>query len=593
MSTKNKNLFYQLYSTPNDITNSGFSCSSAIDENDTSFDISGDKAVITDSNGNKLAEIDLKPIHSEGLTEYKSETKVLAPYSSYMIQGSEYGETYGTYFFKIPQQITKFDNYNSYINAEFDIKYIYNFEVYNIHISTYHYRKCPCDFICLIQQMLDKIQCHVSVSIHCENGSEYIVFQGQSEGYFFEVRNLALFPIKPTDSNCDGTDGNYYDSPFIGANIDTDFIQDMLVEYQPRTWEEINYEKDYGQKQNDKDVYSIDCGVYKEMLKIASIVNTDFSKFCDMIDALKLFSVCFDERGNIIDHDKFEELAARYEWVYDIFFDKSSELSKYSIFDLLEMFDGIRLYVFENQVPKCFFIEADDELSVPYIKYPYGAMRGLVVVPDFPSSDEFESSVIYLNHVPSHINMPMPFDPKQLEEHIGKFDYSSLPTNLCIWTKAEVHINDIDKNEKHQFEVNPKYHLSDFGVNGEIRETLNDRTAQAMDFKQFLELQFTRNQPINGKKKPFDISKGEPMWIEGKDLEHMNIYHPQHQNVKVGLYGYMKYLNDNDLWTKIGDAYMICGKKDNEQSKVKNLLNSVIIYNPNSVPIRIKYMVFS
>ena len=43
-TTKNKNLFYQLYSKDNSIANSGYVCQSALNENDTSFDISGSEA---------------------------------------------------------------------------------------------------------------------------------------------------------------------------------------------------------------------------------------------------------------------------------------------------------------------------------------------------------------------------------------------------------------------------------------------------------------------------------------------------------------------------------------------------------------------
>ena len=43
-TTKNKNLFYQLYSHSNDVVNSGYVCQTAVDENDTSFDISGSEA---------------------------------------------------------------------------------------------------------------------------------------------------------------------------------------------------------------------------------------------------------------------------------------------------------------------------------------------------------------------------------------------------------------------------------------------------------------------------------------------------------------------------------------------------------------------
>ena len=55
----------------------------------------------------------------------------------------------------------------------------------------------------------------------------------------------------------------------------------------------------------------------------------------------------------------------------------------------------------------------------------------------------------------------------------------------------------------------------------------------------------------------------------------------------------MEYLSNNDIWIRCGGTYMIIGKDDNFQLKTKNLLQSLLVYNPNDVPIRIKYIVFS
>ncbi|MBO6271219.1 hypothetical protein J6O48_00405 [bacterium] len=55
----------------------------------------------------------------------------------------------------------------------------------------------------------------------------------------------------------------------------------------------------------------------------------------------------------------------------------------------------------------------------------------------------------------------------------------------------------------------------------------------------------------------------------------------------------MEYLNNNDLWLRVGDCYMICGIDDDMQTNNKNLLTSLLIYNPNDIPVRIKYMIFS
>jgi len=76
-----KNLFYNLYSTSNDIAPAGYTCNSAVDEKDTSFDImstsKGSEGAITDSNGDRLSTIDLTNVHAGALTQYTSETKIL------------------------------------------------------------------------------------------------------------------------------------------------------------------------------------------------------------------------------------------------------------------------------------------------------------------------------------------------------------------------------------------------------------------------------------------------------------------------------------------------------------------------------------
>ena len=84
-TSKNTNLFYQMYSHSNDVQQSGFLCSSAVDEADTSFDISDGAAEITDSNGDVLASIGLDGIHSDELTEYYSETKILPPNGTFLL----------------------------------------------------------------------------------------------------------------------------------------------------------------------------------------------------------------------------------------------------------------------------------------------------------------------------------------------------------------------------------------------------------------------------------------------------------------------------------------------------------------------------
>ena len=113
-----KNLFYNLYSTSNDIVAAGYTCNSAVDEKDTSFDImstsKGSEGAITDSNGDRLSTIDLTNVHAGALTQYTSETKILQPYSCCLLQGEEYGLARATYYYKLPYSVSNVQNYENY-----------------------------------------------------------------------------------------------------------------------------------------------------------------------------------------------------------------------------------------------------------------------------------------------------------------------------------------------------------------------------------------------------------------------------------------------------------------------------------------------
>lgn len=66
-----------------------------------------------------------------------------------------------------------------------------------------------------------------------------------------------------------------------------------------------------------------------------------------------------------------------------------------------------------------------------------------------------------------------------------------------------------------------------------------------------------------------------------------------HKKNIIGLFRYMQYVNENKLWNKVGQCYMIIGNEDDPQSQDKNLPTSLLVYNPNPCPIRIKYLIFS
>lgn len=239
-TTKNKNLFYQLYSKDNSLANSGYVCQSAINENETSFDISGTEAQITDSNGDILAALDLSSIHAAGITQYNVETKILQPHSAYLLQGQELGETFKSQFFLIHKSLYNIEDYQDYCNLQFDILYKQKGKKYNVHVNSYNVRETYGSFTILVQNQLNKLKVPISISIKIyddedssESKLEYINFQSTEEGYDFIVRNVILTPIKNEDLNCAGEIGEFADSPFTGPNITHELILEILDKVKP------------------------------------------------------------------------------------------------------------------------------------------------------------------------------------------------------------------------------------------------------------------------------------------------------------------------------------------------------------------------
>ena len=165
VNSKNTNLFYRLYSKPGSLAQSGFVCNSATDETATSFDISGSNGVITDSNGNTLAKIDLSQIHAAGITEYSTETKIIGPQSAYLVMGNVTGETFAAQFFPIPKFIQAQDGYQSFVNLKFSIQYVACSAIQNATIDTYLIRTEPGDVCEMIQNRFNEMNIPVAVSI--------------------------------------------------------------------------------------------------------------------------------------------------------------------------------------------------------------------------------------------------------------------------------------------------------------------------------------------------------------------------------------------------------------------------------------------
>ncbi len=61
----------------------------------------------------------------------------------------------------------------------------------------------------------------------------------------------------------------------------------------------------------------------------------------------------------------------------------------------------------------------------------------------------------------------------------------------------------------------------------------------------------------------------------------------------LGLYGYANYLTKRNLWMSMGQLYARTAVEDDESAVSRNLIPSLLIYNPNDFPVTINYMTFA
>ena len=611
-TTKNKNLFYQLYSTKNDIAESGYKCNSAIDDTQTSFDISGSEAQVTDSNGEVLSSLSLGNIHVDELTQYNIETKIIQPHSTYLLQGNEYGEAHMSFYFRIPSNLTDIIGYENYCNIGFDIAYKQKGKPYNIHILSKSIRETYGSFIKLIQFQLNKLKLPISISIKqfedpdsSDKLIDYIEFMTTEEGYEYMVRNVILYPILSGDELDDGIIGEFYNSPFYPAELTSDIILNIIEKVKPRK------AGDDTDKKYIKD-YTVSCPLYKTLLQFGEIITDDFNTFCYELDIIKkYFLSCYDEFGNLLFPKQLEILQEKYPEITQKFYD--DVLTEYNIYDLIEIYNEFKKYIFNAKAStgpnNCF---EDLNKRVNNIKYHNGAMKGCVILPEWPDNSDYEYNVLLVHHVSDQIEISVPVEIEQLNKYLNGNLVSKHNTRLYEKAIAYVQINALIPDEKSLYiQDDTNLPLNDITSNDGFTNSFDELQIPGYDTHDFILNDFHR-VPLPQTKHQWNddnaIEYYNPeMYIDNSDMDDSDIWeiNPNKNDINavdthqaftikyIGLYRYMEYLSKNDLWLRVGDSYIITGKKDNPDSPEKNLLSSAIIYNPNDIPIRVKCMIFS
>ena len=306
------------------------------------------------------------------------------------------------------QRIQEADNYEPFINVRFCINYIGCAELKREIIDTYVLRTQPQDVCELIQGKLDELGIPVAVSIRslamcdCEDmdcrkaKTDYLVFQSTQEGYQFFVYDVTVSVVDYSYENFNREWADYTESPFVGAVISFDMILDLIRSNAPRL---------VGQE-TALDYDRVPCDLYKYFISIVPLAVNDAAAFVHNYDALTKFAELFDGLGVLPEenYQMFVTLSHMYNDIYAYYFGhEGALLTKYNIHDILKMLGVVSAYVHSSNIAGPYRLEEDYEKRLGPQKYPNGALRGIVIVPDWPKNEDVELSSLRLAHVSDSI----------------------------------------------------------------------------------------------------------------------------------------------------------------------------------------------
>lgn len=506
------NLFYQLYGTTNNYINVGYVCDSAIDETETSFDITDSAGQITDSNGDILAEIPLDDIHVNPITDYASDTKVLNPGSNIILQGPENGDSYKNQEFPIPgssnndsdninsndpnTDLTSDPNYPYYIDVNFDLDY----NGIPVHIDTSAYPRDPqISTTDILQNIFDCLGIPVSVSLVDSSCSKSSLIDCNCDCEDSLLKSKKVFKFLSEQAGYSFNISNFYISPIICSSSAID---------SPYTEPEITYEA-------FEDIYD----TYKEIL------NMDSSTIISFYDYLVTNFQTLKENLNNDDPDNYQ-------------------FEEYDEDIIKEFFKDLIIYIgYQEDGSYIKPVLASNELicnKVDSNKYPNGAMRGLIIVPQYPDSYDSQALSLKLVHLKDNIYIFNAIDCS-----------NALDTSHYIRKEYEVISN-----------------------------------------QQAISSVIVKNKSVDCN--TLCAKCGDSSCSTLINLCVFNRENEQEENSNtINLQQFLNYVTENNMWIKFGQLYAIIAQADDENTNERNLIPSVFIYNPNDFPIKIKYMVFN
>ena len=239
---------------------------------------------------------------------------------------------------------------------------------------------------------------------------------------------------------------------------------------------------------------------------------------------------------------------------------KKSDYSR--LYNLLNCLDGNFQTLLEEHDVKKIYMYEDFTRYIPAYRYPNGAMIGClvhVIYPQYNAEEitEFEKAV-KIAHLVDRVQ-----------------EFYAIPQSLIDGTFTGVR-KLINVSDHFKCDYDRNLYNKWMGYYSHIN--VNDDWIEADEIPQVIPemLNDWESSSVGYSKQALSIYK---------DIEHREM---------MGLDGYCAYLERTGGWMTVGQFYARFTVPDNpDYPKVKNLIPSFVIYNPNDFPVQVKFMIFA
>lgn len=513
------NLFGQYYNNLGNhkaYTNVDYKCVSG-SSGESTLVFNGSEAQLLDNQGNILGRIDLSKIAAGPMLSWTSGSIILNPGEVKLIEGLEYGKLLKHVYFEIPPVYitTLGDAWKYLVNVKFTILLNVDLDLREYDVSTTTSIEDKASIVDRVQTLINEIGAEDNIKISIQEAEDefgtqrsYLVFESLVHGYDFIITDFKFFNNRIVKMEVDALK----EDDTIGGLKEIVEAEDNIV-----FGDETSFEDSKAFLDEDGNLIAggTDVGHYDNNDDPANENSADHYYVGPSDDD-------FDEDKPKEDQEPEHEDGGSYDGS-----DGAPE----------DEDDGYTTVMRSSE----FLVARDKDLEIDAFKYPNGAARAWLIVPEWPISVESGFLSLKLNHVADKIVIPEPAEGIDCRGYYGL-------------TSVDVFASERSEVERHNLK----------------------------QFKYWLEENFTYMDSKNGSVIEVNHEKD---FCKCPDLN-LEIHNPH-----IGMYRYLDYVSMNNLWVNVGDFYGLVTNADTDDIDEKNLANSVFLYNRNEFPVKVSYFI--